>query len=243
MVDVVPRPFLTAEWRWLAMLNFRVDAAALLPHVPAGTELDRWHGDALVSIVGFRFLDTRLLGVGVPYHRDFDEVNLRFYVRRTVNGEVRRGVTFLRELVPRGAIARIARAVYNEPYTACRMRSTVAAAGPCEYAWRLAGRWHSLRISPQGDPSVAAQGSEEQFITEHYWGYTRQRDGSTIEYRVEHPPWRVWQAAEAKLDCDAAKVYGSPFAAALAAAPCSAFLADGSRVTVYRPAHLTTPPT
>jgi hypothetical protein len=102
----------------------------------------------------------------------------------------------------------------------------------------LGGRWQALRLRPDGDPSVAVEGSEEQFITEHYWGYTRQRDGSTIEYRVEHPPWRVWQAADARLDCDVAGVYGSPFVEALSAAPCSAFLAEGSQVTVFRPERL-----
>ena len=117
------RPFLTAEWRYLSMLNFRIDPDVLRPYVPAGTELDVWQGDTLVSVVGFRFLDTRVLGWPIPGHRDFDEVNLRFYVRRLVNGEMRRAVTFLREVVPRHAIALIARIAYNEPYITCRMRS------------------------------------------------------------------------------------------------------------------------
>src|SRR5688572_22928209 len=103
--------------------------AALVPH---GTALDLWRGRCLVSVVGFRFLDTRVLGVPVPGHRDFDEVNLRFYVRRAHDdGALRRGVTFVREIVPRRAIALVARATYNEPYCTLPMCS-VAPRRPAE---------------------------------------------------------------------------------------------------------------
>ncbi len=223
------------------MLNFRIDPGVLRPHVPAGTELDLWRGEALVSVVGFRFVDTRVLGMPIPFHRDFDEVNLRFYVRRLVNGEARRAVTFLREVVPRRAIALVARIAYNEPYIACRMRSeapdvpAVTDPGRVAYSWRHRGRWNAIGVRPAGPPRALEAGSEAAFITEHYWGYTSQRDGSTIEYEVRHPSWRVWNVAEAELDCDVAAMYGDRFAEALGAAPSSAFLAEGSVVTVCRP--------
>jgi uncharacterized protein YqjF (DUF2071 family) len=235
------RTFLTANWRYLAMLNFRIHPAVLQPFVPAGTELDSWHGDALVSIVGFRFLDTRVFGVPIPFHRDFDEINLRFYVRRCVGGQARRGVTFVKEIVPRRAIATVARLAYNEPYLACPTRSVVPAAldvanaGTVGYAWHLEGRWNALQLRSIGPPTVLERGSEAEFITEHFWGYTRQRSGRTIEYEVRHPSWRVWQAADAELECDAARLYGSSFVEALSASPCSAFLAEGSEVVVSRP--------
>src|SRR5688500_10577936 len=104
------------------MLNYRVAPELLRPHVPAGTELDTWNDAVHVSVVGFLFRDTRVLGIPVPFHRRFEDVNLRFYVRREVDGEVRRAVTFLRELVPRRAIATVARLAYAEPYTALPMR-------------------------------------------------------------------------------------------------------------------------
>ncbi len=238
------RPFLTAEWRYLSMLNFRIDPDVLRPYIPAGTELDVWRGDALVSVVGFRFVDTRVLGWAIPGHRDFDEVNLRFYVRRLVNGEIRRAVTFLREVVPRHAIALMARIAYNEPYITCRMRSDapdVAAAadpGPVSYSWRHRGRWNAIHVRPIGPARVLEPGSQAEFITEHYWGYTPQRDGGTVEYEVRHPSWRVWDVADADLDCDVAAMYGDRFVQALSAAPCSAFLAEGSAVTVCRPTRL-----
>jgi hypothetical protein len=76
-------------------------------------------------------------------------------------------------------------------------------------------------------------GSEEEFITEHYWGYTKQRDGSTIEYEVEHMPWRVWPVSNVKYDCDVEAIYGADFVPFLRE-PASAFVADGSQVIVRR---------
>ncbi|HYC33797.1 MAG TPA: DUF2071 domain-containing protein, partial [Gemmatimonadales bacterium] len=177
----------------------------------------------------------------VPGHRDFEEVNLRFYVRRRgEDGAWRRAVVFVRELVPRRAVALVARWCYNEPYIAVPMRHELAVAGADDgapgraaYAWRLAGRWHRVEVRTHGRPAVPAPDSEASFIAEHYWGYTVQRDGGTKEYRVDHPPWRVWQAEGAELDCDVRPVYGAGFAECLAGPPRSSFLAEGSAVTVY----------
>ena len=224
------------------MLNYEVPPGLLQPLVPAGTELDQFDGATLASMVGFRFLDTRVLGIPIPGHRDFDEVNLRFYVRRRDEERSwRRAVVFVRELVPRRAIALMARWCYNEPYTAVPMRHELTleravggAAGRAAYLWHLAGRWHRLEVRTTGPPTLPLPGSEAEFVTEHYWGYTRQRDAGTKEYQVAHPPWRVWQTAGAAVECDVRSVYGAAFAESLTGAPRSAFLAEGSAVTVYR---------
>jgi uncharacterized protein YqjF (DUF2071 family) len=226
------------------MFNYEVDPALLRPFVPEGTELDSWKGHTFVSLVGFLFANTRLLGLPVPLHRTFEEVNLRFYVRRAVDGEVRRAVTFIRELVPRYAIALVARLAYNEPYVAVPMHHVYGEAlstgvpSYVEYGWRLPSGRSSMRVRPSGSGDDAVPGSEEEFITEHYWGYTRQRDGSTVEYRVAHPPWRVWSVDAPEVTGDLAALYGPTFARILAAPPASAFLADGSAVTVYAPMRL-----
>lgn len=238
--SAVPAPgrFLGAEWRTLVMLNWEVDPGLLRPFVPRGTELDAWQGKTFVSAVGFLFLGTRVFGIPVPFHRDFEEVNLRFYVGRQGAEGWRRGVCFIREIVPRPAVATLARLVYNEAYLALPMRHRVElapGAGLAEYAWRHQGRWNSLRAAFSGAAAPAVAGSEEEFITEHYWGYTAQRDGGTVEYRVEHPSWRVWRADTAALDADVAALYGAGFAAPLAAPPSSAFVADGSPIVVRRP--------
>jgi hypothetical protein len=238
------RPFLTAEWRHLVMLNYEVERGLLEPLVPAGTELELWQGRTLVSVVGFKFSNTRVRGIRVPFHHTFDEVNLRFYVRRELpTGEMRRGVVFVREFVPRAAIALVARIAYNEPYRAVAMRSTVpatpvAAPGRITYEWRTGARWQRLAATAVGAPADPASASEAAFITQHHWGYTRQRDGGTVEYNVEHPVWRVWDAALPELEADVSHLYGDPFARALSAPPTSAVIAEGSPVVVYPPIRL-----
>ena len=234
--------FLAAEWRHLAMLNFRVPVHLIEPLVPRGTELDLWQGTAYVSVVGFMFHDTRVFGISVPFHRSFEEVNLRMYVRRVANGEVRRAVTFIRELVPRRTIATIARLAYNEPYRTVPMSHAIDLRGlgddTVEYSWKASGAWTRLRVHGVGASTPSLPGSEEEFITRHHWGYTRQRDGSTIEYEVRHPAWTVRPVRSAALEGDLAATYGRELASAIAGPPHSAFVADGSPVTVHLPRRL-----
>ena len=230
------RVFLTAEWRCLALLNYEVDPALLAAHVPTGTELDLFQGRAFVSLVGFRFLNTRLRGIPVPFHRDFDEVNLRFYVRRCGLGVVKRGVVFIQEIVPRRAIAAIARWAYHENYRALPMSHSVIdqGAGPrVEYRWRLGQRWNRIAVSATGAARAMVEGSLEQFIAEHYWGYCAQPDGGTTEYQVAHPSWQVWDVPSSEFSGDANALYGREFAAVLNRPADSAILAEGSPVTVY----------
>jgi uncharacterized protein YqjF (DUF2071 family) len=240
------RPFLTARWERLVLLNYEVDPDLLRPLVPAGTELDHWDGRCLMSLVGFRFLDTRLLGLPIPGHRDFDEVNLRFYVRRKGDdGLWRRAVVFVRELVPRWAIATLARWIYNEPYLAVPMshdiRVTPEAGGYATYGWRYRGKKFALAAEAEGPARPLVPGSEAEFIIEHYWGYTRQRDGGTLEYQVEHPSWNVWTASRATFTGPGELLYGSAFGPILAGAPTSAFLAVGSPVAVHKGVRIVIP--
>lgn len=232
-------PFLTAEWRDLLLLNYEVDAEVLAPYVPAGVELADYNGTMLASVVGFRFLDTKMMGFPVPFHRNFEEVNLRFYVRRKAGGSWRQGVVFVKEIVPKTAIAWLARRLYGENYHRHHMRHRISAGNghqqTVEYWWlphahdeRL-GHLIATRAGPLRQPD---EGSEEAFLVEHYWGYS-QKKGQTCEYRVDHPPWQVQPVTEAAFDADVAKVYGEAFAEALSGDPHSAFYAEGSGVDVY----------
>ena len=234
--------FLSAQWRNLVVLNFEIEARRLQHLLPRGTELDTYEGRSFVSMVGFQFLDTRLFGWSIPGHRHFEEVNLRFYVWRDVAGERRRGVVFVKELVPRVAVAKVARWVYNENYSTLPMRHSLAidSANGClphevAYEWRRGRSWDRLavRVEPESW-SQPAPDSLDEFIIEHYWGYSVQRDGGTMEYEVSHPGWRIAPAVAAEFNCDARALYGSAFAAALAARPASAFLVDGSAVEVHQ---------
>ena len=216
------------------MLNFVVDPKIITPLVPPGTEVDFENGETFLSVVGFLFLDTRLLGLPIPLHRDFEEVNLRFYVRRKSADTWRRGVVFVRELVPRRAIALVARTFYGENYVALPMKHQINHADgnlSVEYSWRRGRKWEFLKMSASGDGQTIPAGSHSEFITEHYWGYTCVRSGCS-EYRVEHPRWKIWNADKFEFSADVATLYGKQFAEPLSQPPRSAFIADGSPIEV-----------
>jgi uncharacterized protein YqjF (DUF2071 family) len=221
------------------LLNYACPVDLLTPLVPRGTVLDRWDGEALVSLVGFLFKHTRVMGLPIPFHVNFEEVNLRFYVRRTTPaGELRRAVVFVRELVPRVAIASVARWLYNEPYLAVPMSHQCAldpqTGGTASYSWRHRGAPFVMTAEAAGPAHPPLPGSEAGFITEHYWGYTRQRNDDTLEYQVEHPTWSVWEATRASVSGPLSSLYGAAFAEVLAGPPRSAFVAVGSTVSVHR---------
>jgi uncharacterized protein YqjF (DUF2071 family) len=221
-------PFLSAEWRDLVMLNYAVDPALLERYVPHGTVLDSFDGKTYMSLVAFQFRRTRLFGsLAIPFHTDFDEVNLRFYVRR---GN-RRGVVFIAEIVPKWAVAKIARVAYGENYICLPMKHRVdmhGAVKTAEYQWQIKGEWSSVHAHSSAVPTRPEEGSLEQFITEHYWGYS-----ARLEYEVAHSPWNVWSATASGLEGDASAVYGPELGEALRYSPDSAFIADGSPVIVY----------
>jgi uncharacterized protein len=229
--------FLTAKWRYLAMLNYQIEPAVLEPFIPSGTKLDFWNGKTFVSLVGFLFQKTRVCRIAVPFHRNFEEVNLRFYVCRKTDDGWRRGVVFIKELVPRNTIAFVARKFYNENYMALPMSHQIETIRgeikSASYFWRFNGIENYLKLTICGQAQSLIEGSLQEFITEHYWGYSAQRDGSTLEYHVAHPRWRVWETQTTELQCDVDKLYGKKFREALNQRPASAFLADGSDVKVY----------
>ena len=214
------------------MLNYAVDPEMLREYVPAGTELDQFEGSTLVSLIGFEFNKTRMLNQAVPFHQSFEEVNLRFYVRRGS----RRGVVFVGELVPKLAVTAIARLVYGERYSCVPMSHRVESADgnvKAEYGWGSGPGRCSITLETSLPGYLPAEGSLSQFITEHYWGYAI-RAGRTVEYQVDHPQWKVRDAVVARFSGDAEKYYGPAFARVLEKPPDSAFLAEGSVVTVFR---------
>ncbi len=227
--------FLSAHWSNLLMLQWRVPEELLRPHLGPGIELDTFEGATYVSVVGLRFDRTKLLGIGIPFHQSFTEVNLRFYVRREAPDGIRRGVVFISELVPRFWIATIARLFYNEKYRAIPMRHAISNESSSYrwmYGWRAGGRQHRIEASAVGNPTAMAAGSREEFIAEHYWGYSKQRDGSVFEYRVRHPSWKVWSLTDLACDWSPSETYGSALGEILRSQPEFAFVADGSDVTV-----------
>jgi uncharacterized protein len=228
--------FLKAEWRKLVMANYPVEAAALLPFLPAKTELDTWEGSPYVSLVGFQFREVRVRGMRVPFHTSFPEVNLRFYVRHKDGSEWKRGVVFIREIVPLPAVSFVANTLFRERYISLPMRYVESADDTilrAAYHWRYKGRWNALSVKAENTARSLQPGSQEEFITEHFWGYARKGPAHTNEYQVAHPRWDIYPVREYQIDCDYRRLYGEAFADLQDRRPQSVFLAEGSPISVY----------
>lgn len=215
------------------MANYEVPAELLAARVPNGTSLDYQDGKLFVSLVGFMFLDTRVLGIPIPFHINFEEVNLRFYVKRETPDEIKRGVTFVKEIVPRFAIAKVADLVYGEPYE-CWSMSHTRTENEVGYSWSKNGSENHLKVEIDELLGVPETGSHGEFIIEHYWGYTKRGGSRTDEYKVEHPKWELFSVKNEVIDVDFGKTYGDEFAFLSNTAPASVLLAKGSEIAVYK---------
>jgi len=227
--------FLKAEWKNLALFNYEVDAEILEKYIPAGTEIDVWNNKCYVSLVGFMFKNTKVLGIKVPFHRDFEEVNLRFYVKRFENGEWKRGVVFIKEIVPKKAITFIANTLYQEHYETQKMRHEIIENSNSTtfiYQWKNDKKWNTIQLETNTNPEAIKVDSEAEFITEHYFGYTKINENKTFEYEVQHPRWEQFEVLNHKIDIDFQKTYGEDFYFLQNTKPTSVFLAKGSKISV-----------
>lgn len=227
--------FLTAEWRKLSMANYVVSSDLLLPYLPKHTELDFYNGDCYVSLVGFLFDNVRLKGVPVPFHTSFEEVNLRFYVRyRDEEGNWKRGTTFIKEIVPKYAVSWTANLLYHEPYVTMPMRhhwTNTDGELIVGYEWKYKD-WNRFEVVAHNQAIDMPVGSKEEFITEHYWGYTAYSSSITSEYGVEHPRWQVYPVKNYEIDVDFNAIYGTDFGFLTSQKPDSVLLAEGSAIQV-----------
>jgi uncharacterized protein YqjF (DUF2071 family) len=236
-------PFLTARWRNLVVINYEIDPQILLPLVPSGTELDSFQGKYFVSVVGFLFQQTKLFGLLpiVPF-QTFEEINLRFYIKRIVGTEIRRAVCFVKEVVPHQTIAWTARTFYQEPYIALPTKhrwkwldlTDTSKGGSFAYEWQVVGKHNYIEAKTQGSLQSLQEDTIESFILEHYWGYTKQRVGSTKEYQVWHPAWKFWNVTDFYQEIDVEYLYGKNFVNPFRNQPHSVQIAYGSEVAVYK---------
>ena len=227
--------FLTAEWRKLIMANYHVEKEVLLPYLPAGTELDTFNDKCYVSLIGFLFKDVRLLGIAVPFHRNFEEVNLRFYVRYLDNQVWKRGVVFIKEIVPKFALTFVANTLYNENYQTLPMKYKWEENDHglhVAYQWKVRGHWQSLSVVADKELSEIPKDSETAFITEHYWGYSRYNKSVTNEYEVRHPFWDQYAVKSYDISVDFGLTYGDAFQFLNGQDPVSIFLAEGSEISI-----------
>ncbi|MEO6252170.1 MAG: DUF2071 domain-containing protein [Ferruginibacter sp.] len=233
----MPSPFLTAAWERLIMANYIVDASLLTPYLPHKTALDIFNGKIYVSLVGFMFMNTRIMGLKIPFHINFEEVNLRFYVKHNDNGEWKRGTVFIKEIVPKPAISFVANTLYHEQYATKRMKNRITESGnemTVSYHWKHAGNWNRIEATVDKTAQPMAPGSGEEFIAEHYWGYSKYNDTTTFEYQVQHPAWKIYPVKNYLIACDFRALYGETFSELTTAKPDSVFVAEGSDIAVLK---------
>jgi len=229
--------FLTAEWKNLIMANYIVDPSVLIPYLPYKTELDLFNEKAFVSLVGFMFTNTRLFGYKIPFHVNFEEVNLRFYVKYNDNGEWKRGTVFIKEIVPKPAISLIANTIYHEKYDTKRMRHNTTETESelaLSYQWKHLHKWNKIAAVAENTPKPMISDSVEEFIAEHYWGYSKYNDKTTFEYNVQHPPWKIFPVKSYEIECDFTSLYGARFSVLMKAKPESVFVAEGSAISILK---------
>ena len=233
-MNYTTKPFLSAEWRNLIMINYEVNEEILLPYLPAKTELDSFNNKFYVSLVAFHFLDTKVKGISLPFHRNFEEINLRFYVKYKEGNEFKRGVVFISEIVPKRMIALVARLFYGEKYQYLPVQSLVKETDTriLHFEWGT-NLEHSISVITENKLAGLEEGSKEQFIFEHYWGYTTLKSGATGEYQVQHPSWNVYPVIDFKVNVDFETLYGKRFQFLNTTQPDSAFVAEGSPVVVF----------
>jgi uncharacterized protein len=229
------RTFLTAEWRKLAIANYSIDPDILAPYLPYKTELDYWKNKCYISLVGFRFINTKLRGIKIPFHRNFEEINLRFYVRFKEEGAWKRGVCFIKEIVPKPALTLIANSIYNENYVTLPTKHIFKSDGASiqiAYSWKYENKWDTFCVGAKSMPLEIVPGSEEEFITEHYWGYTQVGKEISSQYEVQHPRWEIYPVTEYQINVRFGGLYGAAFSKLKDTLPDSIMLAEGSRISV-----------
>lgn len=225
--------FLKAEWRKLAIINYEINPEILLKYLPESTELDYYQGKCYVSLVGFMFLNTKLLGFPIPFHRNFEEVNLRFYVKKKENNTWKRGVVFIKEIVPKPALSFVANSIYKENYKTMPMKNMIHEKDNellIRYSWKDKS-WHSIEIRAENKALPMEDNSEFEFITEHYFGFTK-KENKTSEYEVCHPKWNYYVVKDHQLEIDFNRIYGKDFEFLNHQKPISVMLAEGSEIMV-----------
>jgi uncharacterized protein len=227
--------FLTAKWENLIMANYAVDPNLLIPYLPAGTQLDFYNDKAYVSLVGFLFRGTKIFRFPIPGLGTFEEVNLRFYVTRKDGNITKRGVVFINETVPYKIVALVANYLYKEHYIAIPTKHSWSINGDyksIEYNWKIAKRWNSISVTAFLPEILMEKNSIEEFIFEHYFGYTKIDSTNTEEYKINHPRWSINKIIDYRIDCDFDKMYGKDFGILNGAKPDSIMIAKGSDISV-----------
>ncbi|MBK0381358.1 DUF2071 domain-containing protein [Pedobacter sp. SD-b] len=216
------------------MANYLVDAKVLKKYIPPHTQLDSYNGKYYVSLIGFMFMDTRIKGFKIPFHINFEEINLRFYVKYNSGENQKRGAVFISEVVSKPMIALVANTLFHEHYEILKTKhSWERFEHHQKISYQLKKKqWYELSVSTGLEARKIISGSEEEFITEHYFGYTKAGKNKSLAYDVEHPRWEIYDVKDFTIKADFEDLYGADFGFLNHAEPSSVFLVEGSDVLI-----------
>jgi uncharacterized protein len=227
--------FLSARWENLIMANYVVKPEVLKQYLPDGVDLDMFNNKVYVSLVGFMFKRTSLFNIPIPFLGTFEEINLRFYVKRVEGDTIKRGVVFINETVPYKTVAWLANKLYKEHYISIPTKNKIHIdhlTKKIRYEWEINKAWNHLAVNAVTENENMETGSIEEFIFEHYYGYTKIDEHLSQEYQVNHPRWQVNRVIDYTIHCDFTSMYGNDFSFLSNQQPNSVIIAAGSPVTV-----------
>ena len=227
--------FLKANWENIIMANYEIDPKILIPFVPKGVDLDFFNGKCYISLVGFMFKNTKIFNVPIPFFGNFEEINLRFYVKRIEGNTIKRGVVFINETIPYPIVAWVANKLYNEHYTVVPTKHKISSekfSKKVKFEWLLNNKWNSISVMSSLSTEKMAPNSLESFIYEHYYGYTKTAKNETQEYKLQHPSWKINEVLTYQIECDFVAMYGKSFSVLNKMEPETVFIAEGSAVGI-----------
>ena len=230
------KTFLTARWENLAIITYKIHPASLSIYIPPGLAADTINGDAFVSIVAFDFNDIKIKSLRIPFHVNFPEINLRFYVK----DENRNGVVFISEFVDKYFVPFVANSVYNENYKRIRMKKVMKILDGDDvihlnYNMNMKGREFNLNMKAKQESFIPGENTIEHFIKEHEWGFGKSRRGKLLSYKVVHPVWEVCPVTHFSHNFDFGLIYGNKWEMLNDEKPFNVMFAKGSEVKVFSP--------
>lgn len=220
--------FMTGNWENLIMSTYQVNSDLLKPYLPKDTEIDLYKGKALVSIVAFTFSEVCFFGIKIPCHQKFGQINFRFYVKSKIDDK--KGVVFIKEFAPKPLIALTAKLFYNEPYKYKKINYGIFKSNK---TIKITYQYKSIKLTAHSSINTIKQKQNtlEHFVVDRYIAFIKNRKGKTLQYKINHKPWRLMKSANISVNNDILDMMPSKFKNAKHV---SSFFVDGSNVTVEK---------
>lgn len=225
--------FMSCSWTNLLYVNFRIDAKLINALLPKDLEADLFDGFAILSFVGFRFTDARLLGIKIPFHQKFPEINLRTYVKSKKN-PTEKGIYFISEMVPKFMTYFVGKFIFGEPFSRINVQEIL---NENSFGYKIENKNEGLEMSAILSQNLNEQikNKEEEFIVDRVFAFCGKANKKSKKYEVQHPKWNLMKAENSNYIFSNLSHISKLLNNFLqGATPSSIFATDGSAVDVFR---------